>query len=99
KINELKNINTDKVSECYFILIESLNSLNKNEDILSFYNSINNDSDKSRFLFSIELLLCKLKDDEKDNLYKILSKMDNNYGKLNSMRLNKSIDFDVAKNI
>lgn len=99
KINELKNINTDKVSECYSILIESLNSLNKNEDILSFYNSINNDSDKSRFLFSIELLLCKLKDDEKDNLYKILSKMDNNYGKLNSMRLNKSIDFDVAKNI
>lgn len=100
-IQEFENIKKqEKRKEVYFSLFMSLYEIDKFEDILKYYKELPNSlSEKNIFYNNIELILSNIKEDEKESIYKIASKIDGNYGKLNSARLKEFISIDECKDI
>lgn len=97
--NLLSKSYPEKTPECYKHLIESLHKLNKYEEIINSFLSIDSNINKSKFLYVIESLFYKLKDDEKKVLYHLFSEIDESYGKLSYMRLRNKIDFKTANEL
>ncbi|MCC0783690.1 glycosyltransferase [Clostridioides sp. ES-S-0108-01] len=90
----------EKRKEGYFSLFMSLYKLDRFEDILKYYRELPNSlSEKNNFYNNVELVLSNIKEDEKESIYKIASKIDGNYGKLNYARLKEFISISECKNI
>ncbi|MGO0907527.1 glycosyltransferase [Clostridioides difficile] len=100
-IKEFANIKKqEKRKEVYFSLFMSLYKIDRFEEILEYYKALPNSiSEKNIFYNNIELVLSNIKETEKESIYKIASKIDGNYGKLNSARLKEFISISECKNI
>jgi len=87
-----QKISLDLLNKVYYKVIYSLYKLGKIEEIFKFYNSLGNNIEKNKFIDSIEKLKNKIKKEDKILFYKYFSKIDNNYGRLNKLRLEYKID-------
>lgn len=85
-MNKVKEMEFEELKEVYSIVFIVLCKLNKSYKIVELYNE---ETDKRRFRRELELSLNNLKEDEKSILYKLLSNIDDNYGKLNKLRIEK----------
>lgn len=82
-----KNLNNDNIYKIYYIYINSLYKLKNTKEILNLYNTLKNDIDKNRLFKSIELLINNIREEDRKIIYKLFSDIDDNYGKLNKLRL------------
>lgn len=84
-------INDESLSKVYYMLIDSLYKLGKSEEILKIYNNLRNDIEKNKFIDSLEILIKMIKEEDRKTIYKCLSDIENNYGKLNKLRLGNEL--------
>jgi hypothetical protein len=54
---------------------------------------------KNLYIDAIETVIKKINQNEKENIFTIFSKLDDNYGAFNKMRIEKTIDIQKTKNI
>ncbi len=89
---ELEDINYNKLKNIYLIAFVSLYKLKKEEKILYLYEKISHSLyDKLEFQKNLEKMILSIKQSDRKNIYKVLSKIKNNYGVLNKVRLGKSL--------
>ncbi|RDY24508.1 glycosyltransferase [Romboutsia maritimum] len=88
----IKTMDLKEIKRIYLIIFMSLYKLNKLDEILNLYNNLSNSEvEKNEFKINLEKLLLSVKESDKEKLYEILSKIDGNYGMLNSIRLGNEI--------
>lgn len=87
-----EKISLDSLSKIYYKVIYSLYKLGKIEEIFKFYNSLDSNIEKNKFINFIEEVINKIKEEDRTVFYKYFSKIENNYGKLNKLRLGYKID-------
>ena len=99
-VESLDDLSEDAIKNVYYIVFESLYKLNFEEKILELYNKYPKyNYSKSDFKYHLEEFLKTLKESEKENIYKIFSNIEGNYGILNSLRLGKKISLSNYKGI
>ena len=88
----LDDLSEEAIKNVYYIVFKALHKLNHEEKILELYNKYPKfNYSKSDFKYHLEAFLKTLKEEEKENIYKIFSNIEGNYGILNSLRLGKKI--------
>ncbi|GAA3642449.1 glycosyltransferase [Asaccharospora irregularis] len=91
-INETKDYEIDKLKKVYSVVFFSLYKLNREEEILEIYNKTSSsDIEKKYFKKRIEDMILAVKKSDRVRIYKVLSKIDGNYGTLNQVRLGKTL--------
>lgn len=91
-INETKDYEIDKLKKVYSVVFFSLYKLNREEEILEIYNKTSSsDIEKKYFKKRIEDMILAVKKSDRVRIYKVLSKIDGNYGTLNQVRLGKKL--------
>lgn len=89
-VKSLDNLSEEAIKNVYYIVFKALYKLNREEDILDLYNKYPKyNYSKNDFKYHLEEFLNSLKETEKENIYKVLSNIEGNYGLLNSLRLGK----------
>lgn len=87
-----------KLKNVYFEVLNSLYKLNKEDEIINLYINLNDSIiEKKQLIFNIEKVILNEKYDNKKKIYKILSKLEDNYGKLNKIRFEKDISLKECK--
>ena len=87
-VQSIDNSNEDVIKRVYSIVFESLYKLNFEEKILELYNKYPKyNYSKCEFKSELEVFLKRVKECDKEKIYKILSNIEGNYGLLNSLRL------------
>lgn len=87
-VQSIDNSNEDVIKRVYSIVFESLYKLNFEEKILELYNKYPKyNYSKREFKSELEVFLKRVKECDKEKIYKILSNIEGNYGLLNSLRL------------
>ena len=90
--NYSRCIKDNSLSKIYYMLIHSLYKLEKSEDMKQIYINLRDDIERNKFIDALEIFINNIKETDKKIIYKYFSSIDNNYGKLNNLRLNKQID-------
>lgn len=93
-------LSNKSISNLYYVIFMSLckeNKLHKIKDIYIEYGKTN--VEKEKIINKIELLIANIKIIEKQKVYKILSEIDDDYGKLNKLRLGEKINDNEIENI
>lgn len=98
-VNYSKYINENNLNKIYYMLIQSLYKLEKSEDIKHIYINLKDDIERNKFIDALEIFINNIKETDKKIIYKYFSTIDNNYGKLSSLRLNKQMDIDESNYI
>lgn len=99
-VESLDDLSEDAIKNVYYIVFESLYKLNFEEKILELYNKYPKyNYSKSDFKYHLEEFLKTLKESEKENIYKILSNIEGNYGVLNSLRLGEKLILSTYNSI
>ncbi|WP_195335629.1 glycosyltransferase family 2 protein [Paraclostridium bifermentans] len=87
-IAESKKIDLEQIKQIYYVLIMSLYRLQRYCEVFNIYEKISNSEvEKSIFEENIEDIILNIKQSDRFKIYKILSKIDGNYGILNKIRL------------
>lgn len=87
-IKKWRKTDFEECAEEYEILLDSLYKVNKIEEILKIYNKKSLSKVENIYIEnSIEKIIGKAKEKDKENIYKLLSTIDNNYGLLNKVRI------------
>ena len=95
-INKIKKWQYKNIREIYYIVIFSLYKLDKIYEIEKIYNNVLKSTiEQNKFFNEIERLIKKVKVEDKEKIYDLFLKLDNNYGELN--RLRKTNNFDTVK--
>lgn len=87
----------DDASECvleesYLVIFMSLYKLNKQDRLLDIYNGVSDSKVQSnKFKIAVEVILNRIKENDRSEFYKLLSNMDGNYGTLNKVRLGNTL--------
>lgn len=96
----LDDLSEETIKNVYYIVFIALHKLNHKERILDIYSKYPKyNYSKNNFKYHLEEFLKSLKDSEKENIYKILSNMEGNYGILNSLRLGKKLSLSNYNSI
>ncbi|MCC0637097.1 MULTISPECIES: glycosyltransferase [unclassified Clostridioides] len=100
-IKEFENIiDYEKRKDVYFSLFMSLYKLNKFSLINEYHDKLKKSAiEKNSFYNSLELFLNNIREDEKSDIYKILSSIKGVYGRFNNIRLLNQISSDECKDI
>ncbi|WP_281538165.1 glycosyltransferase, partial [Romboutsia timonensis] len=99
-VRSLDDLSEEAIKNVYYIVFKALYKLNSEEKILELYNKYPKfNYSKSDFKYHLEAFLKTLKEEEKENIYKIFSNIEGNYGILNSLRLGKKISLSNYKDI
>lgn len=102
-IEEAKSKYKDKeesLVSLYEVIIKLLYESNSFEKMLDYYEEFSKHKiGKKIFLSKLELFLYTIKDSDKEYIYRILSKIDGNYGILNRLRLGENVNKDILLNI
>lgn len=87
-IKQSENIDFEEIKDIYEILFDSLYKVNKINKILNIYNKKRLSQVDSKYIeSSLENIILKIKENDKNKIYKVLSNIDNDYGLLNKVRL------------
>ena len=86
-LNNIKELKCSNISPIYYMIFYSMYKLNKINEILDIYNNNKSDNDKNNIVNCIESLIHNVRIEDKENLYKVFSKVGGSYGKLNKIRL------------
>lgn len=100
-IDSYSYINSFKIKKASrrFVFL-ALEKINRSHEILDYYEEIpDSDIEREYFYCDLEMLIKSVKDDNKKELYKIFSKIDGNYGKLNFARLRNNISIEECRSI
>ncbi|AXU48568.1 glycosyltransferase family 2 protein [Clostridioides difficile] len=82
------------------LMLISLEKTNQLEKIMSYYETLpDSDVERESFFRDLEALIKSIKDNDRNNLYKILSKIKGPYGRLNQIRLEKKISLEECREI
>lgn len=99
-VQSIDNSNEDVIKRVYSIVFESLYKLNFEEKILELYNKYPKyNYSKREFKSELEVFLKRVKECDKEKIYKILSNIEGNYGLLNSLRLGLKLSLPEYTNI
>ncbi len=99
-VKSLDNLSEDAIKNVYYIIFKALYKLNHEEKILELYNKYPKfNYSKNDFKYHLEEFLKSLKETEKENIYKMLSNIEGNYGVLNSLRLGQKISLSNYNDI
>jgi glycosyltransferase involved in cell wall biosynthesis len=91
-IKKSKEMKFEQVKKIYFIIFMSLYRLDRLEEIIELYSRISNYTvEKKEFKINLEKMILSIKESDRENVYKLLSKIDDNYGLLNEIRLGKRL--------
>lgn len=97
---KIDSLSKEQIKSVYYIVFIALYKLNKPNKIIELYNDIlNNEIDKKDFIIHLEISLQILKEEEKVCLHRLLSKIDDNYGLLNKLRIGEKIHLEAYKDI
>lgn len=94
-----KCIANESLSKIYYILIHSLYKSNKSEGILEEYNNLRDDIEKNKFIDSLEILITSIREEHKKVIYNCFCNIDDNYGKLNKLRLENELNIKECNEI
>lgn len=87
-IEKVKNIDFEEVRDIYEVIFDSLYKSNKLDEILNIYiKNISSKVEIKNIEYSLESMILKTKESDKNKIYKVLSNIDNNYGLLNKVRI------------
>lgn len=96
----LDNLSEETIKNVYYIVFKALHKSNLEEKILELYDKYPKfNYSKSDFRYHLEEFLKTLKECEKENIYKILSKIEGNYGILNCLRLGQKLSLSNYNDI
>lgn len=94
-----KCIDDESLSNIYYMLIHSLYKLGRIEDILKIYNNLRDNIEKNKFIEYLEILINNIKEEDKKVIYKCFCNIDDNYGKLNKLRLENKLNIKECNEI
>lgn len=87
-IKRYKTMDFEEIKDIYDILFESLYKTDQINEILDLYNKkIQSEVEIKYIEFSIERMLLKIKESDRNKIYQVLSNIDNDYGLLNKIRV------------
>lgn len=98
-VNCSKSYSYESLSKIYYKLIYSLYKLERYEHIIEIYNYLKDDIEKNKFVDIIEILINNIKKSDKEIIFSYLSKINDNYGYLNSIRAGNEVNLDKCKEI
>lgn len=99
-IEKYKNMDFEEMKDVYDILFESLYHVNEIDKILNIYkNKMSSIIDTKYLESSLEKIILKVKENDKIELYKTLSNIENNYGSLNRVRLGEQFTEEELNNL
>lgn len=87
-VGESKNIDLEQLKQIYYVLIMSLYKLEREYELFNIYQKISQSQvEKNIFKENIEDIILHIKQSDRFKIYNILTKIDENYGILNKIRL------------
>lgn len=87
-VSKIETLSDEAINQLHFIIGMSLCKENKFEKLIEIYNKYCSTTvEKNKCKVSFETLLTKVKEEDKWKMYKTLSKIEGNYGIINSIRL------------
>lgn len=94
-VKQYKNMEFKGTKEIYEILFESLYKVNEIDEILNIYNKNILSMVEVKYIeLSLESAILKMQENDKKNIYIVLSNIENDYGLLNKVRVGKKITIE-----
>lgn len=91
-VNNVDEITEDVLNKAYAVLFMSLYKKGKEEKIVELYQKCSKSIvERNKFKENIEIILKRVKEEDKIKMYTILSNIEGNYGTLNKIRLGKKL--------
>lgn len=88
------------LEEAYLVVFMSLYKLNKIEKMIELYNTLSKSKvQQNKFKLDLETILTRVKEKDKNKIYKLFCNIDDNYGLLNKIRLGEKIDLEKYNEI
>lgn len=92
-IIESNNMKIEQLKQIYYILIMSLYKLEREDELFDIYEKISGSgSEKNLFINNLENMIIDIKQSDREKIYKVLAKINDNYGILNNVRLGLRLD-------
>lgn len=99
-LENVKNISHDMKKRIQFIILMSMYKEKKLCNITSYYNEFKDSLvEKNYFIFELEKFILNIKQSDRNDVYNILSKIDDNYGYLNKVRVGIKLNLELARKI
>lgn len=99
-LSKVKFMSKEQLKSIYYIVFIALYKLDKKNEIIEWYNDICHDElDRNNFRNNLEFAMKKLKEYEQNELYKLMSNINDNYGTLNKLRVDKKVSIEQYKTI
>lgn len=87
-IVESEKIDLEQLKQIYYVLIMSLYRVQRECEVLNIYEKISNSEvEKNIFEENVEMVILDIKQSDRFKIYKVLAKIDGDYGILNKIRL------------
>lgn len=91
-VSKIETLSDEVISQLHLVICMSLYKENKFEKVIGIYNKCcKTIVDKNKFKGSLEEVIIKAREEDKCNMYKVLSKFEGNYGIVNSIRLGERL--------
>lgn len=99
-VDKINKLSSDEIKNLYEVYIISLCKTNNLHELLNIYRTkLTSYSEKKQFKEHTEKTIFKLRDEDRQKLYKTLSEIDDNYGVLNKARLGLQLSLEEGKKI
>lgn len=99
-INNIDDININILEQAYLVIFMSLYKLNQEEKIIEIYKNLSSCIvQQNKFKVALESILKRIKEEDLPKMYKMLSKIDGNYGTLNKIRLGEKLTIEQYNEI
>ncbi|WP_373600017.1 glycosyltransferase [Paraclostridium bifermentans] len=92
-VKDIDELSDYTIEESYLVIFMSLYKLNKEAKLIDIYNKISTSIvQKNKFKIAIEVILKRIKEKDKEKIYRLLSNIDGNYGILNKIRVGNVLE-------
>ena len=98
-IESIKSMKADQIKNIYAIVFMSLLKLDMFDSVLTIYDNLTSNIDKKIFKVKLESMILNIRQSQRDKIYKVLTKIDGNYGVLNKVRLGKKLSLEEYNRI
>lgn len=99
-IKSIDGISEEAISKLYNVIFISLYKINKFEEVLKIYHKLcKTIVEQERFKEALEVAITQINEKDKIKIYNILSKFEDNYGRLNKVRLGYCLNEKEYNNI
>lgn len=99
-VKYIDDIPIKALEEAYLVIFMSLYKLNQIEKMIELYNNISKSKvQQNEFKIALESILTRVKEKDKNKIYKLFCHIDDNYGLLNKIRLGEKIDLEKYNEI